>query len=100
MIENKIRFYRLRRVMTQTELADKLGISQQAVAKWETQNVELGLKHAIALSVALKVEIELLFPALHEAHRSTPGARIDLLAEVGAAMSELERVVRKCARSI
>nr|MBQ6241733.1 helix-turn-helix transcriptional regulator [Lachnospiraceae bacterium] len=32
---NKIKYYRLKKEMTQERLAEKLGLSAQAVSKWE-----------------------------------------------------------------
>ena len=46
----KLKFYRCRDGMTQEYVAKKIGVSRQAVSKWETDAVEPSTANIIALS--------------------------------------------------
>jgi transcriptional regulator with XRE-family HTH domain len=64
MKSNEIRFYRLRKGITQGDLATAIGVSQQAVAKWETQLTSVSDELVPKIEKALGVRKEILFPEL------------------------------------
>lgn len=70
MGENSIRFYRLCKGITQVDLARSVGVTQQAVAKWETSNTNVRLEYVPQLAKALGIKKELLFPELRDATRA------------------------------
>lgn len=53
---------RIKRGMTQAQLADLVGCSQQLVAKWERGETLPRLDHARKLSTVLVCSLEALFP--------------------------------------
>ncbi len=52
---------RRRRLLTQRELAAKIGVSWQTVSEWERGNMQPRMKHVRALCEALDVTPEELF---------------------------------------
>ena len=65
---NRIKSLRLSRSMTQEQLAQKLGVSAQAVSKWESGKNEPDKDHLVALSELLGLSLEDLLsdtPALY-----------------------------------
>ncbi len=55
---SKIKEYRIKNDITQRYIAYKLGVSQQAVCKWETGENTPNLKHLIILSALIGCPIE------------------------------------------
>jgi transcriptional regulator with XRE-family HTH domain len=78
--QNEVRSMRLTRGFTQRVLADKAGVSQQAVAKWEAGDTEISLRNAERLAQALGVSKEAIFPSLRKS-LSVEGER-RLMSEV------------------
>ncbi|MGZ3775794.1 MAG: helix-turn-helix transcriptional regulator [Bdellovibrio sp.] len=64
MKKNEIRFYRLRKGITQENLAQVLGVTQQAVAKWESNQTSVSENLIPKIEKALGVRKENLFPEL------------------------------------
>ena len=54
----KIKEYRIKNNYTQRYIAYKLGVSQQAVGKWENGENVPSLKHLITLSALIGCQIE------------------------------------------
>lgn len=57
----KIRFYRRQLGITQSELADKIHVSFQAISGWECGNTLPDIENLYGLSVALGISIDALF---------------------------------------
>ena len=55
---SKIKDYRIKNNYTQRYVAYKLGVSQQAVGKWETGENSPSIKHLITLSAIFGCRIE------------------------------------------
>lgn len=70
MNKNEIRFYRIRKGITQRDLAKAIGVSQQAVAKWEANKASVSLDLIQKVEKALGVRKEILFPELGQNLRS------------------------------
>lgn len=49
--------------LTQRQLADAIGVTQSAVAKWEADDSVPALRHRQALCATLNVSLGILFPA-------------------------------------
>lgn len=60
LLAENIRKYRIKKGLTQTELADKLFISAQAVSKWETGKSVPDLVSVCALSEIFSVSVDML----------------------------------------
>lgn len=60
-MKHKIVYWRLKRNMSQRELADKIGVSQAAVAKWETGGSKPTLDNVKLMADALDVALTDLF---------------------------------------
>lgn len=60
-MENKIREFRKAKGMSQTELSEKLGVSQQTLSSWETGQNEPLTFNAICLAKLLGTTVEELF---------------------------------------
>ena len=80
----RIKNFRLRRDLTQERLAELLGVSAQAVSKWETGASCPDISLLPQLSAALGVTLDELFATSDETHL----ARIDQMIEDGSALSE------------
>ncbi|MBE7003303.1 MAG: helix-turn-helix domain-containing protein [Ruminococcaceae bacterium] len=80
----RIRSFRLRRDLTQERLAELLGVTAQAVSKWETGASCPDISLLPALSAALGVTLDELFATSDETHLE----RIEQMIEDGAALSE------------
>ena len=59
MVEN-LRVLRNAKGMSQQQLADAIGVSQQAIHQYETDKVEPDLENLIRLADALEVSVDLL----------------------------------------
>ena len=85
------KLYELRRAsgMSQEELAEKLGVSRQAVSKWESGATQPELPKLIELSKIYQVSVDALLSLEHakEQHDSSPAAP----AAEGAAQDAAER---------
>ncbi len=91
-IGKQIRTQRLRHNMTQEQLADALGVSAQAVSKWETGAAMPDIAVLPALSAHFGVTIDELFALTDEAHF----ARIEAMMENEVLLSreDLDYAVR------
>ena len=85
------KLYELRRAsgMSQEELAEKLGVSRQAVSKWESGATQPELPKLIELSKIYQVSVDALLSLEHakEQQDSSPAAP----AAEGAAQDAAER---------
>lgn len=53
----RIRGYREGRGLQQTELADKLGVDQATISRWETGRSPMGIDEVIAVAEALGIDV-------------------------------------------
>ena len=60
LFPERLRLYRKRKGLTQLQLAQYLGVSQAAVAKWESAQAEPDLKRLNRLSVLFGVPLDTL----------------------------------------
>lgn len=60
VIQNRVKEWRLRRDLTQAQLADLIGVHQGTIAKYETARVGLDLEALEKLANALQVKPSLL----------------------------------------
>lgn len=60
MFNERLRELRIERKMSQEELADKLNISRQAVANWETERGEPSISFLLQLAEFFDVSIDYL----------------------------------------
>lgn len=75
MSENRIRYLRKLRKLTQVELAERLGVSHSAIQKLETGIVDLDTKWMKQLSIALDVKPYELLPLEWQPEEITPEER-------------------------
>ena len=61
MIGGKIKFHRLKKRLTQTELAEKLGLHQTSIAAWEADRTMPDYENIINLCVLFGVSIDSMF---------------------------------------
>ncbi|UOP05596.1 helix-turn-helix domain-containing protein [Conchiformibius kuhniae] len=61
---HKLRNLRSRRKLSQQEVADKLGLSRSAYAKWENGQTKINVEHIKALASVLEKDIMELFSEL------------------------------------
>lgn len=54
---DRIRYFRMKKDMTQQELADKLGVNQCSISEYENNRAELTLPKLVRLAEALEVTI-------------------------------------------
>lgn len=87
MSENRIRYLRKLRKLTQVELTERLGVSHSAIQKLETGIVDLDTKWMKQLSIALDVKPYELLPLEWQPEEITPEER------------EILRMIRKSAAS-
>lgn len=78
MIGQRIKSLRKERGLTQGALALRLGVTQQAVAKWEAENSAPDYHMLVKLARALDIEPELLFGEGGPDRRSPPVGRLDI----------------------
>lgn len=60
-LKHQIVYWRIKRNLSQRELADKIGVSQQAVAKWENGSSKPTLDNVQNIADALDVALTDLF---------------------------------------
>lgn len=60
-LKHQIVYWRIKRNLSQRELADKIGVSQQAVAKWENGSSKPTLDNVQNIADALDVSLTDLF---------------------------------------
>jgi transcriptional regulator with XRE-family HTH domain len=72
---------RLKRGLTQADIADIVGVKAPTVCLWETRSVTPSVAHLIALADAFKVSVDFLLD------RKTPAAPADLLPRLKAVSS-------------
>lgn len=58
MLKDKIKEYRLLNQMTQLKLAEELGLTRQAVTRWENGDVEPSTENLIALSRIFNCKVD------------------------------------------
>lgn len=75
MSENRIRYLRKLRKLTQVELAERLGVPHSAIQKLETGIVDLDTKWMKQLSIALDVKPYELLPLEWQTEEITPEER-------------------------
>lgn len=76
-MENKIKLFRAKRGLTQRELADRVGTSQQQVQRLETGKIAARLELATRLAEALNVTVSTLFPGSEQALKAMKKERED-----------------------
>jgi len=64
IIGTNLRLWRQRRVLTQRELADTVGISYQQVQKYETAENRAVASHLVVFAHALEIPVELFFAGI------------------------------------
>lgn len=63
---NNLKLYRKQHGFTQEQVAERLGVSRQAVAKWERGDSLPDIENIIALSDMYEVSIDFLVRKLHD----------------------------------
>ena len=63
---NNLRIYRLKEGLTQEELAEKIGVSRQSVAKWERGESLPDIESCIALSELFGITVDVLVRNMRE----------------------------------
>lgn len=58
-----IRLQRVSACLTQSQLAELVGVTQSAVAKWESDEAAPALRHRRAIATALSTTVPVLFQA-------------------------------------
>lgn len=69
MLENRVRDFRKKKKLTQTELAHAAQVSRQTIYAIETKKVIPTVDIAIELAAALSTSVEKLFPGKDKAKR-------------------------------
>lgn len=68
---NRIKSFRERINLTQTQLADRIGVSRAAVVQWEGGITDLNLSRLIEIATALDVTLSELLSRPEDAHRQS-----------------------------
>ncbi len=75
-LAERIRELRRARGLSQEELADQVGVSRQAVSKWEGDQILPELDKVLALSLLFETSTDYLLKGERPARRNQPDARI------------------------
>lgn len=93
-IGNRIAKTRKAKGFTQEYLAESLGVSRQAVSKWEKDQTAPDTKNLIALASLLGVSVEYLASGTRETVSQTPESKAPgILLRAGAALFALALIV-------
>lgn len=87
-----VKAHRLRLSLTQAQLAERVGISEQGLSKVERGQSSATLQTLESISVALEVPIRELFPASSDAVVKDEAAKRILAQLAGLSTDELRRV--------
>ena len=63
---NQLKLYRSRMGLTQEEVADKVGVSRQAVAKWEKGETLPDIESCVKMADLFEVPVDMLVRSLQE----------------------------------
>lgn len=99
MSENRIRYLRKLRKLTQVELAERLGVSHSAVQKLEAGTVDLDTKWMKQLSTALDVKPYELLPLEWQPEEITPEER-EMLRMVRKWPNQRQKIIAIFSRKI
>jgi transcriptional regulator with XRE-family HTH domain len=83
MVGAKIRMFRINRGMSQTALAEKIGVSFQQVQKYEKGANRVGASRLSQIATVLGISVGDLFESSQQ-KVADPGSPVHLLAEPGA----------------
>jgi transcriptional regulator with XRE-family HTH domain len=83
MVGNKIRMFRINRGMSQTALAERIGVSFQQVQKYEKGANRVGASRLSQIASVLGISVGDLFESSQQ-KIADPGSPVHLLAEPGA----------------
>lgn len=72
MFKDKLRECRKRKGFSQTQLASRIGVTRQAVSRWESGDDTPGLTRLAALAAALDVSLNDLLPEPSEDKKNAP----------------------------
>lgn len=72
MFKDKLRACRKRKGFSQTQLASRIGVTRQAVSRWESGDDTPGLSRLAALATALDVSLNDLLPEPSEDNKKAP----------------------------
>ena len=70
-IADRIQYLRKQKGYSQEELADKVGVSRQAVSKWESEQSTPDLEKVIAMSELFEVTTDYMWKQEHTNSRRT-----------------------------
>jgi transcriptional regulator with XRE-family HTH domain len=76
-IGHKIRFHRQRQGLTQTELADRIGVSYQQIQKYEANKSQITLKRLLLIAKALDTPVQAFIVELASREMSDTAAERD-----------------------
>ena len=65
-MDNNLFLYRRRANLRQLDLANKVGLSEQAISKYERGRAKPPIKTAIAIAKILGVDVKKVFPDIQE----------------------------------
>ena len=89
----KIAGIRKELAMTQTELAEKVNITQQLIAAFETGTRRMPLETLLRISIVLHVSVSNLLPAPEPIRKPGPQPKIALACEKLQKLSEKEQKI-------
>ena len=69
-IADRIQYLRKQKGYSQEELADKVGVSRQAVSKWESEQTTPDLEKVIAMSELFEVTTDYILGRTNDSGRS------------------------------
>ena len=75
MFKDKLRACRKRKGFSQTQRASRIGVTRQAVSRWESGDDTPGLSRLAALATALDVSLNDLLPEPSEDNKNAPAGR-------------------------
>lgn len=97
MFVNQLKVMRTRKGFTQEEVAEKVGVSRQAVAKWEKGETMPDVESCIRMADLYGVPLEMLARGLKEEETSPDGKRLYGCAKMNdKGQITLPAAIREC----
>ena len=96
MLSQQIRALRLAKGITQTQLADRLGVTKQSVSNWENDNIQPSAEMVVRLAEVFSVSTDYLLGLREKERLDVSGLSRDKVAHLRMLVEDLrERDLEK-----
>ncbi len=89
MLNDNIKQLRQSHNMTQTELAERLGVSKQCVSNWENDYIQPSIEMLIKIALFFKVSTDLLLDLDNKATIDVTGLSVTEIAHIRQIVDDL-----------